>query len=424
MKGIRFSAWRIISLTVSSHSEKFILNPMRSLALLSLFLFFFSVLHAQQDSLQQEIIYYPSSKSQIISSGRSLLLDRFMEGDLGKVKEVRNYLVNEVQNEDYLALYPIEYWLLLYWSGEYEKLLTHITGFDQAAMERVEQQIKPSYDMLYTKLSGKTLLNLREVKAKIDNAQVQEVDKDFLLLFLEYLLSNPDDPLKEQQRINQLADEFLTSHPGSEYENYIRENLRFKFVPSNWGLAFEFFSGYGLFTGNLSDEFKNNIPIGIAFDIEYKKLTLYLRNYIGFSFTKKEQPHNTGVWKEDSQVRVYLPEATFGYSILDNNRLKVSPFAGIASTSISPTDYDIQKDPDIEDAGLDFTTTYTAGLNVDFKLNWNTGLLTLDDSKHSYWFVRLRYGFSAPQFGEGYSGNMHYLTLGLGGLGRGSKRQI
>ncbi|WP_423819602.1 hypothetical protein V5739_03085 [Salinimicrobium sp. TIG7-5_MAKvit] len=397
---------------------------MRTSVFFSLFFLVFSAMQAQQDSLQQEILDYSNTTSQIISRGRSLLLDKFMERDLQKVSEVRDYLVNEVQNDDYLALYPSEYWLLLYWTTDYEELLHSITSFDDEDWEKMSRQIPPTYDRLFAKLRESTLNSVDQIKNRLRAADLKTVDQDFLLLYLEYLLTNSEEVLQEQKRINLLADEFLANHPDSAYENYVRENIRYVFIPSKWGFGFEFFSGYGLFTGNLSEDYQNSIPMGVGFDIEYSKITLYLRNYIGFSFTKKELPSDTKIWKENSQVRVLLPEASFGYAIIDNNRLKVSPFAGIASTSISPTEYDIEKQPEIEDAGHDFTTTYTAGINADFKLNWGTGLFRLTDSKHSYWFVRLRYGFSAPQFRDGYSGNMHYLTLGLGGLGRGSKRQL
>lgn len=397
---------------------------MRNLLFLLVLFSGFNVMNAQQDSLQREILDYPGTKSQIISSGRNLLRDRFLEGDLEKVKEIRNYLMNEVQNEDYLALYPGEYWLLLYWTGEYEELLESIMTFDDAAMKKLQHQIHPPYDMLFSKLQERTGSRKKEVENDLLAGDLQATEEDFLLLYLEYLLADSEDAHREQARINNLADTFLTKHPNSTYENYVRENLRFRYVRTKWGLAFEFFSGYGLLTGELSEEFQNSIPMGIAFDVEYNDFTLYLRNYIGFSFTKKERPYNGGVWEEDSQVRVYLPEASLGYAVIDNSRIKLSPFAGIASTSISPTEVDIDREPDVEEAGLDFTTTYMAGLNLDFKLKWDTGLLTPDESQHSYWFIRVRYGYSAPQFGAGNSGNMHYLTVGLGGLYRGAKRQL
>jgi hypothetical protein len=40
--------------------------------------------------------------------------------------------------------------------------------------------------------------------------------------------------------------------------------------------------------------------------------------------------------------------------------------------------------------------------------------------------MRIRYGYCMPQFGnkyDGMTGNMHYITVGFGGMGRGLKRQ-
>ena len=107
--------------------------------------------------------------------------------------------------------------------------------------------------------------------------------------------------------------------------------------------------------------------------------------------------------------------------------MKISPFAGIASTSIGPTAYDLEREPDLEQVDLGFTTTYTAGLNLDIKLNWGTGLVSLNPKDYSYWFLRLRYAYNSPQFQDHYpefNGNMHYLTIGIGGLYRGAKRQL
>ncbi|WP_324721514.1 hypothetical protein [Salinimicrobium sp. HB62] len=397
---------------------------MPKILLLLLLLMTFAHSHAQSDSLQQEILNYEGTKSQIISRGRSLLLDKFLEEDMERVKAIKTYLMREVENNDYLAIYPGENWLLLYWTGEYEELLNAVISFDENAMNKLILQIKPEHDMFYAKVQQKTFLNKPVLKWEIERSKLSDVDKDFLVLYLEYLLSNPEDSNNEQERINSLADNFIAKHPNSDYIDYVKENIRFRFVASNWGLAFEFFSGYGFLTGNLSNSFKDNIPMGVAFDVEYKKWTLYLRNYIGFSSNKEERPFNGGVWEKDSQVRIYLPEAAIGYAIVNNERFKISPFAGIGATSFGPTEYDIEKEPGVEEAGLDFTTTYTAGFNIDYKLNWGTGLLAPNSPKHSYWFIRLRYGFAAPQFGQEYSGGMHYVTIGLGGLYRGSKREL
>jgi len=101
-------------------------------------------------------------------------------------------------------------------------------------------------------------------------------------------------------------------------------------------MAFEFFTGYSVHTGSLKDNYTNNIPIGVAFDICYKKIELYLRDYIGFNKTKKDFSYSIGTFEKGSTTMVFLPEASVGYVTFDNNRFKFSPFVGIGTMDISP----------------------------------------------------------------------------------------
>jgi len=46
-------------------------------------------------------------------------------------------------------------------------------------------------------------------------------------------------------------------------------------------------------------------------------------------------------------------------------------------------------------------------------------------SQSDYGFLRIRYGYSIPNFSkkyDGISGGSHYITVGIGGLMRGVKR--
>ena len=102
-------------------------------------------------------------------------------------------------------------------------------------------------------------------------------------------------------------------------------------------MTFEFFSGNSLYNGNLNKNYSNNIPIGVAFDICYKNWELYLRDYIGFNRTKTDRVYSTGIWEKDSKAMVFLPEASIGYVGYNDNRFKLSPFAGIGAMDIVPT---------------------------------------------------------------------------------------
>lgn len=380
---------------------------------------------AQTDSLRREILNYRESKTETIGKGRRLLLEKFLEGDKQKVQEIFRYLVENEEDEDYLAFYPHEKLLLYYWTEQYSPILKGLANFDSVITATVNTQIRPREDMLYPKLAGYFLEMRAEIKSKIHFSDLSESEKELLKLNLDYLLTDSNQPSEAQEDLNVQANKFLADYPNTKYEDYIRKNIRIQLSPSKCGYAFEFFSGYGFFTENLESNFKNSIPMGIAFDIDYKRYVLYLRNYIGFSKTKNNIPFESGTWVKDAQARVFLPEASFGYTLLDNKYVKLVPFIGISSADISPTTHDLEKIPEYENVGLSFTTTYTSGLNLDLKLGETNNAMLNYGPEQSYWFARIRYSYNSPQFSgkyTGFNGNFHSITIGIGGFGRALRR--
>lgn len=392
---------------------------------------------AQTDSLRNQILNYTDTTAEIISKGRGLLSQKLMEGDYQKVREIKDYLIAKVPHEHYDVFNPLEYWYILYWTQEYDALLTSMLymdsinnyprrGFRYFDDLRFEKKITPPNDLLEEKLSKRSVDSILQLYSLINHSTLIEEDKDFLKLRLQYITTMGDYTPFTSDSLNLAADKFLNSYPNSHYNHFIRNNIRYELVPSKWGWAFEFFSGYGILTKELKNTFTNPVPIGIAFDISYKNTTLFLRNYIGFSKTKTDVPYNNGVWEKGLQARVFLPEASLGYVVLDNKFAKLTPFAGFAGTAFLPTENDMQENKDLKKAGLNFTNTYTAGLNLDIKFG-STKTPMISYQEESYWFLRLRYGYTQSRFQkryDGYDGAMHYITVGVGGFGRAIKRRF
>jgi hypothetical protein len=352
------------------------------------------------------------------------MLDKFLSKDFVKVAEIEDYLTNKVSNDDYLALYPSELWFVKFWTKDYDRLITSIRQYD-SIFPTLSKKVQPPSDNLYMMLRDKTYKERELVEKYIEESSLQDQDKDFLVMHLNACLKSQDTKDLTQDSLNLQADNFISKYPESKLIGFTRKYIRYKLVPSKWGFTFEFFSGYGIFSGDLKNHFTNNIPFGVAFDVYYKNAVLYLRDYIGFSSTKHDFTGGNVVWDKKSQVRVYLPEASVGYVINDGKHFKLAPFVGISSTDISPTEYDVKEKPDLKDYELSFTTTYTVGFNVDFKLKKpHIGIVT-DGQEQSYWFLRLRYGYNFPQFSKfysGFDGNMQYITIGFGGFGRKMNR--
>lgn len=375
-----------------------------------------------QGNVEEYIFKYGESKSAIISKGRMALLDNLLNNDENRVREVREYLINDVEDQNYIVLYPWEDWLILYYLKWYDELLEKLETFDADKLsESYRTKIRPVADALQYKLEENSVEYADEIEESIRTAELSDEEKDFLSMNFARLIVDPSNDIYVIDTLNDRADRFLAEYPGSRYENYVRKNIRYKMVPKNWGFGVEFFSGYGIFTGSLKDSYTDNVPIGAAFDITYKKFELYLRNYIGFNRTKEDKAYSAGVFEKRSPLRVFLPEASLGYAVFDNNRFKISPFAGVAATMISPTQVATEKTPELKELEVN-AFTYAAGLNFDIK--FGPRHTPAFSPKTNYGFVRIRYAYTNPRVAKKYNGltgSMHYITIGFGMFSRGVK---
>lgn len=371
------------------------------------------------------------SRSELIARGRRLLLDQLIEGDRAEARQLMIDM-KRLEDSNYAVFHTMERSLLQHWLGDHAAALAEIKRLDSMPKWR-SYQIAPREVTLRIKLNEILKRERGEIKASIATANLSRRDRDFLILHLDYLLDKegnyniPRNYLASrtaQDSLNVAATAFLKAYPNSEYERYIRYNIREVYKPVNFGLAFEFFSGYGMFTGSLSRRFTNDIPIGIDFDITYKRFIFYLRDYIGLNRTKDSLRFPEGIWRSGDAARVYVPELSIGYPALENQWIQLAPFAGIASTSISPTVADEKEKPEYKDIQLKFTTTYCLGLNFDYKLGRSRTPFHASSGR-AYRFVRLRYAFTLPQFHwhySGYGGAHHLITIGFGSYERRIKR--
>lgn len=382
--------------------------------------------YAQEDSLKKEILAATGSQTMLIRNARMLLLDKFIQKDMNDVRRLKNFLNNDIDNENYIGLYQIEDILLNYWTEDYMHILAGVNLLGDISLN---VKLRPDNDYLFVKVRDESVKNYYGLQQSIQSAGLSAEDRDFLEIMLTYLVSGKFNFVigrsitVEDDKLDSMGNEFLQKYPESKYTKFIKENIRSRYTKSDWALGFDFFSGYGITTGNALYNFKNHVPIGVGFDVYYKKLVLYLRDYIGFDRTLNDIEHNKVVWPKRSQVRIYLPEASLGYPVISNKLLRITPFAGIAGISFSPTMVDVQRDKSLETFEK-FMTKAAAGINTEFLLNTSSGRfwgMAEDDE----FFLRLRYGYNFSNSNKipYASGNVHYITIGIGGVGRLNKRR-
>jgi hypothetical protein len=196
-------------------------------------------LFCQVDNIEQQILNYDDSKSVIISKGRSLLLDKFLENDIEKVREIKNYLIEKGEDEDYVALYRDEYWLILYWTKEYEQLLNSVKSYSPNSYDEYrsysyswrgyrgwdDKRIYPMRDVLFDKLLQSSIENEFEIINQIKSADIDLEEKRFLQLNFASLIKKRESYI---DTLNLQAESFKETYPSSEYNDYIRYFIKHK----------------------------------------------------------------------------------------------------------------------------------------------------------------------------------------------------
>lgn len=266
-----------------------------------------------------------------------------------------------------MVFYPYEQILIYTWTQEYEELITFMKKINSTNSSDYQHQIKPLNDLLFDKLIEKSMESKFTIENSVHNSIQSNEDKDFIILLFNYILSLKTEKVITQDKLNIMADAFLIKYPSSNFVDFTRTQIRYKFVASKWGLTLDFFSGFCSLTKDLSNKFTNPIPFGVAFDIKYEDIVIYLRDFIAITKTKKDIQIKNTTWNKNKNSLFVLPEASIGYIFINNKYMSLAPFMGLSSANFDPNQTDKAKQEN-EIKGYDFTTTYTFGLNLDYKM--------------------------------------------------------
>ena len=114
------------------------------LLIVVLFATAFSSFAQIEDEIQQ-------SKTEKIAKGRDYLLEKFLDRDYDKVKEIKDYLM-EMDDDNYVALTPFEQWHILQWTKEYDALIEILRHSDSAYFASYEKKVFPEKDDLMRRL--------------------------------------------------------------------------------------------------------------------------------------------------------------------------------------------------------------------------------------------------------------------------------
>ena len=375
----------------------------RKLLFIGMFLLFSTATAFAQ--IEKEI---DQSKSEQIRKGREYLLEKFLDRDYDKVKEIKDYLLG-FETDDYKSLALFEFWHILFWTQEFDALTESFRQVDSTFAANQEKTVIPPSDQLREQLYRRSVEDEHLLRFNIQEAHLPAEDEAFLNLYLDWDLK-PTTP-EYIEKCNELADAFLAQYPNSDYEWFVRHIIRKVFVDKNWGWGMGMDLCSGLSTGTFSKPIGG---VGLSLDVFYRKFDFMLGYEVVFGKTVVDVPYAINsvpkIYPKGSHSNTIVWYATLAYPVLEKKRLRLAPFVGIGGVADSYPD-DKVPGSNLKNQGEHYWTG-NAGLCFDIK-----GRLAYDVG-----MTRIKYMFSMTLPNAPIS-TMHTLSVGWTYVIRGKERK-
>lgn len=398
-------------------------NVTAQLLMRQIFLLLALVFLFQNAPAAQDINFGPaadSSKMGRIAATRLQLDTAFLYDDLIGAGMWMDSLMR-MEDAEQVALVWDERWLLYFWSGALSNALDEAARYD--ADERIRQSYKnqPPNDSLFQHLDRILLERQYQLFADIRQAFLNEEEKAFATLLLEYLLRlNGDKPTWATK-----IDNFLVKYPRSRFNTYLRSVKPYIPKPSKDAL--------GLFATFWHGEWNNQLerslrPLnGLEFGLYYwrSRINYQLVALVGSSKLDRDVVQNGYVWPKKDVYSAFGLQGEVGYDLLDKTKFRVFPSVGGGFCRLRPPSPDDGEEP-LPDYYYNFrffSGHLVAALNVDLKMFPRrakpNGIRSVIPG--SYNGPRLRVGYQRLWFDRknpALQGNLFFVAIGYNLHGR------
>ncbi|MBL7826803.1 MAG: hypothetical protein JNJ57_09240 [Saprospiraceae bacterium] len=364
---------------------------------------------AQNDSLPQP---KPLLLEEKINLTRLELKSSFMAEDPVAVGLWLDSLAR-LEDEVYVGVSWDERWLLYFWMENFGTLLSEAGEFGQEARDIQSFKVPPPADSLFELIDGFMLERRFEVFQQIRHAFLNDQEKAFATMLLEYLLrlnTNEDDWYAR-------IEAFETKYPTSKFLPFLRSVKPSILKPANKAFGI---SG-GFLSGSWSKELDRSVRPLFAFNIEayywVDRWNLQLGGIFGAPRIARDVSDGLETWPKNDPTNFTRLSLELGYDVINNSKLRIFPAFVGAITYFGPPTPDEDSDEEIPEYYDNFEL-FEAHLGVSltadtklFKQNYSSWGLP----KGSYHGLRVRLGYNWLNFGKDtpdLRGNLFYFAIG------------
>ncbi|MGI9158481.1 MAG: autotransporter outer membrane beta-barrel domain-containing protein [Saprospiraceae bacterium] len=369
----------------------------------------------------------PGDRLEEIEAGRIELRVAFLRQDSAAVGFWLDSL-GRAGNDAFAATLWDERWLLYHWLGRYPQLLEEVAGYTQRKMPE-GWLARPPQDSLFELIDDLLYAQRFELFEHIRRCDLSTEDRLFALLHLEFLLRTEAGETGRQEQDLKLEN-FIAQYPESRFRDYIRAYMYDGKKPGMYALGIDFAFSYGNWTDQLA---RNLTPqFGFQFGFAYWKKHWTVQGRSVFGRQRLARPISVGsfTWPDNDPARSFNLSLEIGRDLVDQDRLRMFPSAGIGVCFLNP--------PSVEDGADPYPAYYdsfyftalslTAALTTDLKFPFKDAQGVPATTTAGYHGVRLRFGYSKLNFGRknnALGGNLIFFAVGYNLFGpQSSKRSL
>ncbi len=315
-----------------------------------------------------------------------------------------------LEDNTYAGLVWDERWLFYFWEEAYGNMFDEVIRFDAAERERQAYKIPPAADSLFETLD-RTLYERRfDLFNRLQQALLNEEEKAFCVLQLDYLLRLNKDEKEWAARL----DAFLRRYPDSRFADYVRSVRPVIRKPGQRGFGFSLGYANGDWTGNLDRTLSGLHALEVGIYVWRKGWHFDLRSIAGSPALTRQVVHNGFQWLKGDGTEFKNVGLEIGRDLLDNNRLRITPSVGVYVGSLSPAPPLVGENPEYYSEFYFIDGHLMAAVTADLKLFQGDGNLR-GLGKGTFHGLRLRVGYDWLRLGRrnpALGGNLFSFTFG------------
>jgi hypothetical protein len=223
------------------------------------------------------------------------------------------------------SLSPYQLWLIYYWRGEY-LLLLDVDSFIAAAESWKARGSQVTADLpdLFEESRG---YYYPDLVTQIRSTDLDPSEKEFLELFLIYILNQGEDRFRSGYELNELAEGYLSRYPYSPFRDFIQKQIYADLPPRLWQATVSWTFAGAFPSGSIRSYFSWRGGMRYDLMVSYAGIALTPSLEVAWGIVKMPFSYGGEAWS--GGVMGFALDLSLGYRLHLSRSFAILPQAGL-----------------------------------------------------------------------------------------------